>query len=59
MTHIIFKHLYTVRSMVYKCLLYYAAFSDWHDDYAKGMVDTDEYFDAIEYSPSFPLFVQT
>lgn len=31
----------------------------WHDDYAKGLVDTDEYFDAIEDSSSFPLFTQT
>ena len=31
----------------------------WHDDYAKGLVDTGEYFDAIEYSSTFPLFTQT
>ena len=31
----------------------------WHDDYAKGLVDTDDYLDAIGYSSSFPLFTQT
>ncbi|MBE9567182.1 MAG: hypothetical protein IMF14_00700 [Proteobacteria bacterium] len=32
---------------------------DWHDDYAKGLVDADEYSDVIEYSSTFPLFTKS
>ena len=28
----------------------------WHDDYAKGLVDTGDYLETIEVSSSFPLF---
>ncbi len=31
----------------------------WHDDYAKGLVDPDDYLDAIENSSAFTLFTQT